>query len=67
MTYIPVNSEGIVSAAAMIESIRNETVLVTLMLANNEVRYSAQKGAGKGWGLRISHLNSYMLFSHYDR
>ena len=36
VTYVPVNEEGIVSAREVIKAIRNETVLVTIMLANNE-------------------------------
>jgi len=36
VTYVPVNEEGIVSARRVIQAITNETVLVTVMLANNE-------------------------------
>ena len=36
VTYVPVNEEGIVSAKEVINAIRDETVLVTVMLANNE-------------------------------
>jgi len=36
VTYVPVNSEGIVSAKNVIKAITNDTVLVTIMLANNE-------------------------------
>jgi cysteine desulfurase len=36
VTYVPVDTEGCVSAKDMIAAIRDNTVLVTLMLANNE-------------------------------
>lgn len=36
VTYVPVNEEGIVNANDVIEAIQPNTVLVTLMLANNE-------------------------------
>lgn len=36
VTYVPVNREGIVSARQVIKAITSETVLVTIMLANNE-------------------------------
>ncbi len=36
VTYVPVNDEGMVSAEQVIKAIRDETVLVTVMLANNE-------------------------------
>jgi len=36
VTFVPVNKEGQVSAEDMISAIRPDTVLVTLMLANNE-------------------------------
>ncbi|KAG7368898.1 selenocysteine lyase [Nitzschia inconspicua] len=36
VTYVPVDTEGRVSAEEMIAALRENTVLVTLMLANNE-------------------------------
>ncbi len=36
VTYVPVDSEGIVSTKQVLKAIRDETVLVTIMLANNE-------------------------------
>jgi cysteine desulfurase len=36
VTYVPVDTEGCVSAKDMIDAIREDTILVTLMLANNE-------------------------------
>ena len=37
VTYVPVNNEGIVSAQDVIDAIRPNTALVTVMTANNEV------------------------------
>ncbi|KAL3784200.1 hypothetical protein HJC23_001399 [Cyclotella cryptica] len=37
VTYVPVNHEGIVSAAEVLGAIRPNTALVTIMTANNEV------------------------------
>lgn len=36
VTYVPVQSDGMVSADAMIAAIQPQTILMTLMLANNE-------------------------------
>mmetsp|Transcript_6775 Transcript_6775/g.9762 ORF Transcript_6775/g.9762 Transcript_6775/m.9762 type:complete len:546 (-) Transcript_6775:62-1699(-) len=36
VTYVPVNNEGIVESKDMISELRDDTILVTLMLANNE-------------------------------
>jgi cysteine desulfurase len=36
VTYLPVNSEGCVSPGQLAEAIRPETILVTIMAANNE-------------------------------
>ena len=36
VTYVPVDTDGCVSATDMIDAIREDTILVTLMLANNE-------------------------------
>lgn len=36
VTYVPVNSDGMVSAKKVKKAINSETVLVTIMLANNE-------------------------------
>lgn len=36
VTFVPVNSKGIVSADDVLNAIRPDTVLVTIMLANNE-------------------------------
>lgn len=36
VTYVPVNDEGRVSAQDVIDAITNDTILVTLMTANNE-------------------------------
>jgi cysteine desulfurase len=37
VTTLPVNSEGIVSVAALAEALRPDTVLVSVMAANNEI------------------------------
>jgi len=37
VTYLPVDKEGLVSAQAVREAIRPETVLVSIMYANNEI------------------------------
>ena len=37
VTYLPVNREGFVSAEEAVRAIRDDTVLVTIMTANNEV------------------------------
>lgn len=37
ITYVPVNKQGIVSAADVIKAIRPDTVLISIMYANNEV------------------------------
>ncbi len=37
MTYLPVGSDGIVDAKAVEAAIRDETVLITVMAANNEI------------------------------
>ncbi len=37
ITYLPVDKEGIVSAEAVAKAIRKDTVLITIMYANNEV------------------------------
>lgn len=37
ITFVPVNKEGIVSAEAVAKAIRKDTILITIMYANNEV------------------------------
>lgn len=37
ITYLPVNQEGVVSVEAIVKAIRKDTILVTIMYANNEV------------------------------
>lgn len=37
VTYIPVDAEGIVSLESIIEAIRPDTILISVMLANNEI------------------------------
>lgn len=37
VTYIPVNSEGVIDYAEIIKAISPETILISVMLANNEV------------------------------
>ncbi len=37
VTYIPVDSEGIISVEDVKEAIREDTILVSIMLANNEI------------------------------
>jgi cysteine desulfurase len=37
VTYLPVDSEGFVSPAALAEAITDETILVSIMFANNEI------------------------------
>jgi len=37
VTYVPVNEEGIVSTTDIINAIRPNTALVTIMTANNEI------------------------------
>lgn len=37
VTYIPVNSEGLVDPAEIERTIKNETVLISVMMANNEI------------------------------
>ena len=37
VTYVPVNNEGIVSAQEVMDAVRSNTALVTVMTANNEV------------------------------
>ena len=37
VTYLPVNEEGLVSAQQVADAIREDTILVTIMYANNEI------------------------------
>lgn len=37
VTYLPVNEEGIVSVESVKDAIREDTILVTIMMANNEI------------------------------
>jgi len=37
VTYIPVSSEGLVDPAEIEQAIRNDTVLISVMMANNEI------------------------------
>ena len=37
VTYLPVDKEGLISAAQVVEAMSDKTILVALMLANNEV------------------------------
>jgi cysteine desulfurase len=37
VTYIPVSSEGLVDPAEIEQTIRNDTVLISVMMANNEI------------------------------
>ena len=37
VTYLPVNQEGMVSPASLAEAIRSDTILVSVMAANNEI------------------------------
>ncbi len=37
VTYLPVNADGLVDSAAVREALRPETVLITVMMANNEL------------------------------
>ena len=37
ITYLPVDASGIITPAALAESIRNDTALVSVMTANNEI------------------------------
>ena len=37
VTYLPVNKEGLVSAQQVADAIREDTILVTIMYANNEI------------------------------
>lgn len=37
VTYLPVNEEGIVQLDALKEAIRKDTILITIMFANNEI------------------------------
>ncbi len=37
ITYLPVNSKGLVAPQDLLSAIRNDTVMVSVMLANNEV------------------------------
>jgi cysteine desulfurase len=64
VTYVPVNKEGIVSASDVMAAITPQTVLVTVMYANNEIG-SVQPIAEIGRAIRKYHQKNNTTYPYF--
>lgn len=75
VTYLPVDSRGLVSLEDLKEALRDDTILVTIMLANNEIGtiqpikelagVAHEKGAGTSpQGGAMFHTDAVQAFAH---
>ncbi|RSK28183.1 cysteine desulfurase [Bacillus sp. HMF5848] len=65
VTYLPVNSNGVIELAAVKEAIRNDTILMSLIHVNNEVGV-IQPVEEIGKWLALNYTGKRKIFFHVD-